>query len=452
MLLAVTSVPGRARIARQLSRLFTAALFSGSAACSNSPGASGMAGAFAAAGTSTSGNNTGGAAGGANTTGGQGVAGGPNAVAGAPAGGGEAPAGGQAGGTSPGGAPAGGVGSLPPFILGADVTITMEDEYWGANYTDAGTQKPLEVLLKDHGFNFIRIDTFVNPGAPGGFAAEMEQPFRDLAHTITLAKRVKAAGMGFLLDLHYSDTWTNPWSTSNASGLERSCGRAARDESLRLHQRRGEPVEGGRGAPRHRTDWQRDHERHVVGHRQSVGQQLRQLCHLAQGGGIRAVHDVDPTIQIMLHIEKCNDTETSEWWLDGVLGAGVVFDILGQSCYATAPNGVTGYQGTPAQWQATFAALAARYPDLKFVIAEDRPSNVRQRHPVQPARPPRARQLQLGSHALVRHPPESPAVQHQRRLEPLRRDPGDDGAVLKDGRRLWPTLSSELVHLTLKRA
>jgi arabinogalactan endo-1,4-beta-galactosidase len=72
----------------------------------------------------------------------------------------------------------------------------------------------------------------------------------------------------------------------------------------------------------------------------------------------------------MLHIEKCNKTDTSEWWLDGVLAAGVAVDILGQSCYATAPNGVAGYQGTPAEWQATFAALAARYPTLKFMIAE----------------------------------------------------------------------------------
>jgi arabinogalactan endo-1,4-beta-galactosidase len=86
--------------------------------------------------------------------------------------------------------------------------------------------------------------------------------------------------------------------------------------------------------------------------------------------GIRGVKDVDPNIQVMLHIEKCHNLETSKWWLDGVLGEGVSFDILGQSCYATAPNGVAGYQGTPAQWKTTFAALAADYPTLKFVIAE----------------------------------------------------------------------------------
>ena len=58
---------------------------------------------------------------------------------------------------------------------------------------------------------------------------------------------------------------------------------------------------------------------------------------------------------------------------DGTVGvpvAGVEFDILGQSCYADADNGVSGYQGTPSEWATTFAALATAYPDLKFMIAE----------------------------------------------------------------------------------
>jgi arabinogalactan endo-1,4-beta-galactosidase len=73
---------------------------------------------------------------------------------------------------------------------------------------------------------------------------------------------------------------------------------------------------------------------------------------------------------VVMHIEKCNNLSTTRWWLDGVIGQGVSFDVLGQSCYATAPNGVTGYQGTPADWKATFTQLASAYPKLKFLIAE----------------------------------------------------------------------------------
>jgi arabinogalactan endo-1,4-beta-galactosidase len=91
--------------------------------------------------------------------------------------------------------------------------------------------------------------------------------------------------------------------------------------------------------------------------------------------GISAVHDADDEIRVMLHIEKCNNLATTRWWLDGVLAQGVSFDVLGQSCYAAAKNSdgtirVDGYQGTPAQWKATFDALASEYPELEFVIAE----------------------------------------------------------------------------------
>ena len=273
-------------------------------------------------------------------------------------------------GTGTSGAPAGGgAGTLPTFILGADITITMEDEYWDANYTDAGQQKPVEQILKDHGFNFIRIDTFVNPGAPGGFAEDMEQPFRDLAHTVTLAKRVKAIGLGFLLDLHYSDTWTNPsaqakpaaWAGLSLAALETQVHDYTKDAVTQLKAAGAMPdiVQVGNEITSGML-WDTG---------KASGSDFANFATLLKAG-IRGVHDVDPAIQIMLHIEKCNNTDTSEWWLDGVLGAGVSFDILGQSCYATAPNGVAGYQGTPAQWQSTFAALAARYPTLKFMIAE----------------------------------------------------------------------------------
>jgi len=257
----------------------------------------------------------------------------------------------------------------PPFILGADVTITLEDEYWGATYTDAGQQKSLEQLLKDHGFNFIRIDTFVNPAAAGGYAASMPQAFRDLAHTITLAKRVKSIGLGFLLDLHYSDTWTNPgaqsppagWAGLSLAALETQVYSYTKDAVSQLKAASAMPdmvqvgneITGG-------MLWESG---------RASGSNFANLATLLKAG-IRAVREVDPAIQIMLHIEKCNNTATSEWWLDGVLGAGVGFDILGQSCYGTAPNGVAGYQGSPAEWQATFAALATKYPKLKFVIAE----------------------------------------------------------------------------------
>lgn len=343
-------------------------------ACSNSeaPSTSGTSGTAP----STAGYAGDVTAGGAAAGGGAGVAGNVGG-AGAALNGGSASSGGTNGGTGEAanggsaGASAGGTGSgtLPKFILGADITITMEDEYWGANYTDNGQEKPLEQLLEDHGFNFIRVDTFVNPGAPGGFAADKEQPFRDLAHTITLGKRVKAIGLGFLLDLHYSDTWTNPgaqtvpaaWAGLSLAELETKVYDYTKDAVTQLTAASARPdiVQVGNEITSGML-WEAG---------RASGTNFAGFATLLKAG-IRGVRDVDPSIQVMLHIEKCHDLQTSKWWLDGVLAAGVSFDILGQSCYGTAPNGVAGYQGAPADWQATFGALATEYPNLKFIIAE----------------------------------------------------------------------------------
>src|SRR3982751_3589076 len=44
-----------------------------------------------------------------------------------------------------------------PFIIGADISWTLEDEAAGAKFFDKGEQKDLLAILKDHGFNYIRL-------------------------------------------------------------------------------------------------------------------------------------------------------------------------------------------------------------------------------------------------------------------------------------------------------
>jgi arabinogalactan endo-1,4-beta-galactosidase len=94
----------------------------------------------------------------------------------------------------------------PSYILGADISYTLQDEAAGAQYSENGQVKPIEQILANNGFNFVRLRTFVNPQAPGGYS---RQGFCDTAHTITMAKRVKACGMGVFLDFHMSDTWAS---------------------------------------------------------------------------------------------------------------------------------------------------------------------------------------------------------------------------------------------------
>ena len=66
--------------------------------------------------------------------------------------------------------------SEPPlsfgFYTGADISTVQEYERFGAKFFDVdGTEKDIFTLLKDHGFNAIRLKTFVSPKAQYGYAA-----------------------------------------------------------------------------------------------------------------------------------------------------------------------------------------------------------------------------------------------------------------------------------------
>lgn len=326
----------------------------------SSGGATGGGGASAVAG--ASGTSAGAAEGGAGTA----TNGGGGAV------GGTAGTGASGGSTAAAGA-AGTPAAPPGFILGADISWVQEREAAGKVFRDVDpstgelVEKDILAILKAHGFNWIRLRLFNDPTAIYADDAVDDDPyssagFCDLAHTITMAQRIKQAGMGFLLDFHYSDVWADPddqhkpvaWTdltgqelaaavrefTANAIGELSAAG--ARPDMVQI----GNEIPQGLLWP----------DGFVTGQAfEGLGTLLK--------AGIQGVKDVDDGITIMLHLDRCDDNATTRWWVDGVLGQGVEFDVLGQSCY-------TEYQGPPADWQANFDDLVTRYPTLSFVVAE----------------------------------------------------------------------------------
>ena len=252
---------------------------------------------------------------------------------------------------------------IPRFILGADVSSLLERERAGAQFYDKGTRGELLSIMKSRGFNYVRIRTWVDPTAAGGYAAGKADAWCDLAHTITLAQRVKQAGMGFLLNPHFSDTWADPghqakpaaWATLPFAQLRTALVSYTTQMVSQLKAagvtpqmvQIGNEITGG-------MLWEEG---------KSYPQTNFANFATLLKDSIAAVKAVDPSIQIMLHIDRCDNIVDSHWWIDSVLENQVPFDILGESCYS-------GTQGTPADWKTTFADLAARYPKLRFAIAE----------------------------------------------------------------------------------
>jgi arabinogalactan endo-1,4-beta-galactosidase len=250
----------------------------------------------------------------------------------------------------------------PNYIVGADISWVQQNEDRGTRYSDNGVQKDILEILKDHGFNYIRLRVFVDPTK----STPRDRPYSaqgycDLPHTIAMSKRVKAAGMGLSIDFHYSDSWADPgkqytpyaWANLSFDELVKKTHDYTKDAIEQLKDAGATPdmVQiGNEITPGMMTD------------RGGSTSNWAQLGALLKAG-IAGAREANPKILIVLHIDKGGDNAATRRWVDAALAQGVDFDILAQSCY-------TRWQGQPSGWKANFEDLVTRYPKLSFVIAE----------------------------------------------------------------------------------
>lgn len=220
------------------------------------------------------------------------------------------------------------------FIKGADVSMLAEVEKHGGKYFDAnGKQMDAMAILKENGFNYIRLRIWVDPkdaeGHPYGGGNN------DLATTIALAKRAKALGMKFLLDFHYSDFWTDPgrqnkpraWANMNIEQLTKAVYEHTKQTMDGLQQagivpdmvQVGNEINGGMLWPEGKS-WGQN------------GGEFDRLAGLLKAG-IRAVKEHGKEIKIMLHLAEGTKNDTFVWWFDEVSKRDVPFDVIGLSFY-----------------------------------------------------------------------------------------------------------------------
>lgn len=89
------------------------------------------------------------------------------------------------------------------FVMGADLSLLQTIQDHGVQYKEAGQIKDPLMIFKDHGCEYVRLRLFVNPDGKEG-------QVNTLSYTLKLARRVKAGGLKFYLDYHYSDAWADP--------------------------------------------------------------------------------------------------------------------------------------------------------------------------------------------------------------------------------------------------
>lgn len=262
----------------------------------------------------------------------------------------------------------------------------------GGSFVDTdGQKKSILQLLKSHGFNAIRLRTFVDPKAPFGYAegtggsCSKAEAYNDAAHTAEFGAEVKAAGMQLLVDFHYSDTWADPgkqiipeaW--RDATSIEDLASRVSTYTTETLNQliangARPDMVQVGNETtpgmlihvPGSQTDcWGNNSNVNTSVNGQASNQNWDNLATLLKAG-TDAVRAVDPDIAVVLHIENTDDIGGVRWWVNSAVSRGVDFDILGLSAY-------TAFQGEPDVWRDTLETMADEFPELQFLIAEYNP-------------------------------------------------------------------------------
>lgn len=99
--------------------------------------------------------------------------------------------------------------SLPSFLLASDMSYLPALDCEGTcspfRASASGPVQDALAILASSGVNAIRVRLWVDP--PG---STLQDTYANLTHVARYALRIKAAGLAFWLDLHYSDTWSDP--------------------------------------------------------------------------------------------------------------------------------------------------------------------------------------------------------------------------------------------------
>ena len=277
------------------------------------------------------------------------------------------------------------------FYTGADISTVQEYERNRTKFYDVdGTASDIFTVLKNHGFNAIRLKTFVDPKAKYGYAASgcghEAEAYADKDHIVAYAQKIKAAGMAFLLDIHYSDNWADPgkqiiperWRKVNSSdALADSVYAYTLDLMNALKQVNAVPemVQIGNETtpgilihvPNSSTDcWGNGVDKAST----SINGDMGTTSGKANAAkyfkaGIKAVKEVSPSTKTVLHIERIRQSNTVTWWMQEIFdNQKVPADVMGFSAY-------TAYgDKSPDDWKSLFQTVTSKYSKLEFIVAE----------------------------------------------------------------------------------
>ena len=258
------------------------------------------------------------------------------------------------------------VAAQKQIIMGADISMLPEYERVNTPYYDnAGTKIEALTYMKDEAkMNSMRVRLFVSPKGDVGSGV-----CQDIEYVKKLGKRIKEAGMKFLLDFHYSDTWADPanqeipssWLSSSLplkdivysytkESLEALVSAGATPDFVQI----GNEVSYG-------MLWDNDNDKCYIS-QNAESTQWRRFYNLLSSAS-KAIREVTPNAKIIIHTERSGDANTSKEFYSRLNTHNVDYDIIGLSYYPF-------YHNTLSYLGFTLSTLATAFPEKEVHIVE----------------------------------------------------------------------------------
>lgn len=256
--------------------------------------------------------------------------------------------------------------------VGGDISLLPTYEVHGANYMDKDGKKITDMLtfLKGQGMNAMRVRLFVDPSRASD-KEKGEGVRQDLDYVKNLGKRIKEAGLRFMLDFHYSDTWADPSQqktpylfttidtppTSYIYDYTKDCLEQLKDAGATPDFiQTGNEISWGMmydsGCKlENKSDWS--------GYKDNNWDSFSTA--LKNAG--KACREVCPEAKIIIHTEQAANTPLVTDFYQRLAQYGVDYDIIGTSYYPY-------YHGNLAQLNKTLTAFETKFPDKKIMVVE----------------------------------------------------------------------------------
>ena len=269
--------------------------------------------------------------------------------------------------------------------VGGDISLLPTYEEHGAIYMDKDGQSISDMLsfLKEQGLNTMRVRLFVDPSLASD-EAKGQGVCQDLEYVKAFGKRIKDAGLQFMLDFHYSDTWADPshqyfpeswliWSwypqqtvyNYTKDCLEQLVAAGATPDFIQTgneisfgmlwgavlngQYEEDEQLGGGLKANNNWTDYEDYHWDNLSEMLKSAALACREVC---------------PDAKIIIHTEQCANNPTLDVaFYNHIKAYEIDYDIIGTSYYPY-------YKGPVSNLDKGLTQLESNFPDKQIMVVE----------------------------------------------------------------------------------